>query len=160
MQTSFSPSNNSLGNSPATNKWLSSSANAVSSPSPSSAHKLFTDRNSSVSFEDAYLINMGSGPSPEPLMPGLTHQQPPPPSQDSHMQNSSLIQFDDDDSDIEEEATTAAHLEQIKSDVYSPDGDNEVAYPYESVFGEFHHPRTLNQDSDDENEDDNHQHPW
>jgi hypothetical protein len=165
MQTSFSPSSNSLGNSPAANRWLSSSANAVPSPSPSPAHRLFTDRNSSLSFEDAYLINMGSGPSPEPLMPGLTHQQPPPPPQDNHMQNSSLIQFDDDSDDEEETASkrSTVHLEEeqvksIASDVYSPDGDNEVAYPYESVFGEFHQPRPSDEDSDDD--EDNHQHPW
>ncbi|KAI8058653.1 uncharacterized protein B0P05DRAFT_559344 [Gilbertella persicaria] len=135
MQTSFSPSSNSLGNSPAANlKWLSSSANAIhgSSPSPNQ-QKLYLDKNSSVSFEDAYLIHMGSGPSPEPSsLLGLTPiQNQPLEEPETSMQHSSLIQFDED----EDEGSV-----QLKAshNVYSPDGDNEVEYPYESVFGELH----------------------
>lgn len=151
METSFSPSSHSLGNSPATNKWLSSSANAVPSPSPSSVHKSFTDRNSSLSFEDAYLINMGSGPSPEQLMPGLTNQQQP--LQDNHMQNSSLIQFDDDESDAEEETNNKRYTVHSKDEQVKPDGDNEVAYPYDSVFGEFRHLHPSDENSEDDETD-------
>ncbi|KAF1799995.1 hypothetical protein FB192DRAFT_1449478 [Mucor lusitanicus] len=185
MQTSFSPSSNSMGNSPATNlKWLSSSANAAmnASPSPSMTNKSFMDRNSSLSFEDAYLINMGSGPSPEPSMHGHTpQQQQPPPLQT--LDSSSLIQFDDDedeednsihhlkggidvirlegddeDADEHRDATKPSHAQQQQqSEVYSPDGDNEVEYPYESVYENLHHQRAVKEDSDDE---DDNQVPW
>lgn len=172
MQTSFSPSSNSMGNSPATNlKWLSSSANAAmnASPSPSMTNKSFLDRNSSLSFEDAYLINMGSGPSPEPSMHGHTPQQ----QQQQALQRSSLIQFDDDDDEedsisgvkegtdvirlegnddnddeVEESHSQISHQQQ-QSEVYSPDGDNEVEYPYESVYENIHQ-RPSKDDSDDD----------
>lgn len=150
MQTSFSPSSNSMNNSPAAAslKWLSSSANAamnggVPSPSPSSVNnKSFLDKNSSVSFEDAYLIHMGSGPSPEPSM--HNHQ--------NNMEQSSLIKFDDDDNnDDKEEEEDIIRLEDdldlVQKDVYSPDGDNEVEYPSESIFGEIRH---RSHQSDDE----------
>lgn len=183
MQTSLSPSSNSMGNSPATNlKWLSSSANAAmnaSSPSPSMTNKSFLDRNSSLSFEDAYLINMGSGPSPEPSMHGHTpQQQQPPPLQ--ALDSSSLIQFDDDedeeqdsihqlkggidvirlegDEDSTDDAIKRPLAQQQQSEVYSPDGDNEVEYPYESVYENLHHAgRVVKEDSDDEEDD---QVPW
>ncbi|KAI8336064.1 hypothetical protein EDC96DRAFT_579018 [Choanephora cucurbitarum] len=153
MQTSFSPSNNSVGNSPATNlKWLSSSANAIHV----SPHQRNMDRNSSVSFEDAYLIHMGSGPSPEPSSHlGLTpiqnrHLEDEDEIQTSVMQHSSLIQFDDDDDDLSVE-----QMESNRMEAYSPDGDNEVEYPYESVFGELH-TRISNPDESDEDD----QVPW
>ncbi|KAI9483370.1 MAG: hypothetical protein EXX96DRAFT_557957 [Benjaminiella poitrasii] len=163
MQTSFSPSSHqSLDISPAT-KWLSSSGannNNGSSSSPSSVsttHKSLSfspyyidgsntvNRNSSVSFEDAYLIHMGSGPNPEPAMLGII------PQQDDLMQHSSLIQFDDDDEQEEEEEEEEAIMQQERSDVYSPDGDNEVAYPYESIFGDFHSRPLNNNNNDDDN---------
>lgn len=177
MQTSFSPSSNSMGNSPATNlKWLSSSANAAmnSSPSPSMTNKSFLDRNSSLSFEDAYLINMGSGPSPEPSMHDHTPQQ----QQQQALQHSSLIQFDDyddedsingvkegidvirlegddgNDDEIEELNSQINHQQQ-QSEVYSPDGDNEVEYPYESVYENIHQ-----RPSKDDSDDDDDQVPW
>lgn len=136
MQSSFSPSSNSISNSPAATslKWLSSSANAAMNaavPSPSSVNnKSFLDRNSSVSFEDAYLIHMGSGPSPEPSMNGLQH--------------SSLIQFEEDmlQEDIirledDDGSESDDDLSPEQKDVYSPDGDNEVAHPSESMFVEI-----------------------
>lgn len=140
------------------------------------------DRNSSLSFEDAYLINMGSGPSPEPSMHGHTpQQQQPPPLQT--LDSSSLIQFDDDedeednsihhlkggidvirlegddeDADEHRDATKPSHAQQQQqSEVYSPDGDNEVEYPYESVYENLHHQRAVKEDSDDE---DDNQVPW
>lgn len=153
MQTSFSPSSNSLNSSPAAAslKWLSSSANAagVPSPSPSSMNnRSFLEKNSSVSFEDAYLIHMGSGPSPEPSM-----------NNNNMMQHSSLIQFDDDDDNqilqpeaeediirLEEDSDNSSIDEHpIRNDVYSPDGDNEVAYPSDSIFGDL---RNNNSDND------------
>ncbi|KAG1453622.1 hypothetical protein G6F56_007522 [Rhizopus delemar] len=109
MQTSFSPSE-SAGQSPA--KWLPTSANA-SSP------KLFTDK--TVSFEDAYLIHMGSGPSPESLQQVI---------------QSPLIQLDDHS--LEEETIRFESDVPIQKDLYSPDGDNEVARPFESIFEGFH----------------------
>ena len=155
MQTSFSPTSNSISNSPAAAslKWLSSSANATmngeaSSISPSSvAHRSFLDKNSSVSFEDAYLIHMGSGPSPEPSMNNNTG---------TNMYGSSLIQFDDEDDGkiVQESEEDVIRLEEdddnesiTQKDVYSPDGDNEVGYPSESIFGEI---RTRKKNSDDE----------
>lgn len=181
MQTSFSPSSNSMGNSPATNlKWLSSSANAVmnTSPSPSMTNRSFLDRNSSLSFEDAYLINMGSGPSPEPSMHGHTPQQQQQPQQ--ALDSSSLIQFDDDDEDnisdlkggidvirlegdddddssdeIKNSHSQHQQQRQQQSEVYSPDGDNEVEYPYESVYENIHQ-RPAKEDSDDDDD----QVPW
>ena len=160
MQTSFSPSNNSVGNSPATNlKWLSSSANAIHVSSASSPHhhqRMYMDRNSSVSFEDAYLIHMGSGPSPEPSSQlGLTlvqnrHlEEEDDEIQTGVMQHSSLIQFDDDDD------LSVQQMESNRMEAYSPDGDNEVEYPYESVFGELH-TRMSNPDESDEDD----QVPW
>jgi hypothetical protein len=142
MQTSFSPSSTSMSNSsPA--KWLSSSAKSANTqilPSPSLGSnisgKSFLDKNSSVSFEDAYLIHMGSGPSPEPP---------------TNLQHSSLIQFDNSSDDdlvvankrgMEEEEDIIKfedNLEESNSKVYSPDGDNEVGYPSESVYGDFNH---------------------
>lgn len=139
------------------------------------------DRNSSLSFEDAYLINMGSGPSPEPSMHGHTPQQ----QQQTPLQaldSSSLIQFDDDEDDEDsihqlkggidvirlegdEDADSVhdeikrPHLQQQQqqsSEVYSPDGDNEVEYPYESVYENIHQ-RTVKEDSDDDDDD---QVPW
>ena len=175
MQTSFSPSSNSMGNSPATNlKWLSSSANGAinASPSPSTTNKSFLDRNSSLSFEDAYLINMGSGPSPEPSMHGHTPQQQQQQQQQQALQRSSLIQFDDDDDEDSisgvKEGVDAIRLEgdddnedgelhsqishqQQQSEVYSPDGDNEVEYPYESVYENINH-RPSKDDSDDDDD--------
>ncbi|KAI8643803.1 hypothetical protein BD408DRAFT_384881 [Parasitella parasitica] len=190
MQTSFSPSSNSMGNSPATNlKWLSSSANAAmnGSPSPSATNKSFLDRNSSLSFEDAYLINMGSGPSPEPSMHGHTPKQQ---QQPQALHDSSLIRFDDDDDDDDDndndndddsssgvkqgidvirlgdndddnhgdddaERPRSSQLNQKQQEGYSPDGDNEVEYPYESVYENIHrHP------SKDDSDDDDDQVPW
>lgn len=152
MQTSFSPSSNSINNSPATTslKWLSSSANAamnggVPSPSPSSVNKSFLDKNSSVSFEDAYLIHMGSGPSPEPSM---NHNQ------NNRMEHSALIQFDDDEDLKEEEDIIRLEDDDLddnpQKDLYSPDGDNEVEYPSESIFGEIRDRSTRHHQSDDE----------
>ncbi|KAI9248359.1 hypothetical protein EDC94DRAFT_625046 [Helicostylum pulchrum] len=135
MQSSFSPSSNSISNSPAATslKWLSSSANAAMNagvPSPSSVNnKSFLDRNSSVSFEDAYLIHMGSGPSPEPSMNGLQHSSLIQFEED--MLNEDIIRLEDDESDSEGE------LSSEQKDVYSPDGDNEVAHPSESMFVEI-----------------------
>lgn len=157
MQTSFSPSSNSISNSPAAAslKWLSSSANAASVPSPSSVNtRSFLDKNSSVSFEDAYLIHMGSGPSPEPSMHNNNSSNTV-----NMMQHSSLIQFDDDDDKVVHEAEEdIIRLEDdddiehsiVQRDVYSPDGDNEVAYPSESVFGEIRDRSFQKKDSDDE----------
>lgn len=91
-----------------------------------------------MSFEDAYLIHMGSGPSPEPSMHTNTM-----------MEHSSLIQFDDED-EVKEEEEDIIRLEEddlVQKDVYSPDGDNEVEYPSESIFGEI---RDRSHQSDDE----------
>ncbi|KAG1235389.1 hypothetical protein G6F68_018921 [Rhizopus microsporus] len=77
---------------------------------------------------------MGSGPSPEPSMHGSTP-----------MQHSSLIQLDDDiRQSLEEDTIRFESDTQLQNDLYSPDGDNEVAYPYESIFEGFH----MQQDSD------------
>ncbi|KAI8997738.1 hypothetical protein BDB01DRAFT_772246 [Pilobolus umbonatus] len=149
MQTSFSPSN-SINASPAGLKWLSSSANtATHDGSLSSMTNLVSnrlDRHSSVSFEDAYLINMGSGPSPEPSMHGFATVPV------NYMQNSSLIQFEDEDEgkakesfdeDVirleqsdEERLDYEEKIEYEQQEIYSPDGDNEVAHPYDSIFGD------------------------
>lgn len=157
MQTSFSPSSKSISNSPAATslKWLSSSANAASVPSPSSVNnRSFLDKNSSVSFEDAYLIHMGSGPSPEPSIHNNNSSNTV-----NMIHHSSLIQFDDDDDKVVHEAEEdIIRLEDdddidhsiLQRDVYSPDGDNEVAYPSESVFGEIRDRSFQKRDSDDE----------
>ena len=128
MLTSFSPSE-SINNSPA-NKWLSTSANSPSS-------KLFANEKKSVSFEDAHFVNMGSGPSPEPSMHGSTP-----------MQHSSLIQLDDNNSLLEDDEYNVRfesdnNINQIQNHVFSPDGDNEVAYPYESIFDGFREPESF-----------------
>lgn len=160
--TSFTPSSTSMSsNSPA--KWLSSSAKSANNllfPSPSPGTKSFLDKNSSVSFEDAYLIHMGSGPSPEPP---------------TTLQHSSLIQFDNSDDDLlgststnaqgkdkqedimkfedEEEDDEQEEEERGGKKVYSPDGDNEVDQPSDSMFGDFrttHHQREVVEEEDDD----------
>ncbi|KAI9270875.1 hypothetical protein BY458DRAFT_539949 [Sporodiniella umbellata] len=103
MQTSFS-STEPISYSPA--KWMS-----TSSPKQFTADK-------TVSFEDAYLIHMGSGPSPDPL------------------QSSALIQLDDQS--LEEDTIKFESDLPLHDNLYSPDGDNEVARPFESVFEGFH----------------------
>jgi hypothetical protein len=123
MQTSFSPSN-SIGNSPANLKWLSSSANAASPTTPRS----IMDQHSSVSFEDAYLIHMASDPAAAVSI---------------NMQNSSLIQFDDSDASPDDDSLRFEQSQEVEKEeasesenkVFSPDGDNEMAYPSESIFG-------------------------
>ncbi|KAI8890122.1 hypothetical protein K501DRAFT_320098 [Backusella circina FSU 941] len=126
MQTSFSPSN-SIGNSPANLKWLSSSANAVSPTTPRSIR----DQHSSVSFEDAYLIHMAS----DPIAAISTN---------NNMQNSSLIQFDDSDASPDEDSLRFEQSQEVEKEkeesendnkIFSPDGDNEMAYPSDSIFG-------------------------
>ncbi|RCH97349.1 Breast carcinoma amplified sequence 3, partial [Rhizopus stolonifer] len=77
--------------------WLSTSANTFG--------KSFMNRNTSVSFEDAYLINMG----------GITEP---------------LIQLDEDVVRFESDP-------QLQNNLYLPDGDNEAAYPFESIFEGF-----------------------
>ncbi|KAG1464806.1 hypothetical protein G6F56_005008 [Rhizopus delemar] len=99
MQTSFSleePVSSSSSSSPA--RWLSTSANTFG--------KSFMNRNTSVSFEDAYLINMG----------GITEP---------------LIQLDEDVVRFESDP-------QLQNNLYLPDGDNEAAYPFESIFEWFY----------------------
>ncbi|KAI8886992.1 hypothetical protein K501DRAFT_213041 [Backusella circina FSU 941] len=110
MQTSFSPST-SIGNSPSSFKWLSSSAAAASPNTPRSL-MMMDHRKASISFEDAYLINMASDP----------------------MQHSALIQFDDSDDD--DDVIRLDQEKRKKEDIiFSPDGDNEIASPSDSFFG-------------------------
>ncbi|KAG1133355.1 hypothetical protein G6F42_001503 [Rhizopus arrhizus] len=121
MQTSFSFTN-SISSSPAsTVKWLSTSANAISGAA--SLSKFFANKNSSLSFEDAYLINMGNGPSSEPSM-------------NHHSTVSSIVHLKEDSSVEEEEVIRFENDLQNNNNLYSPDGDNEVAYPYESIYNE------------------------
>ncbi|KAI9262001.1 hypothetical protein BY458DRAFT_515538 [Sporodiniella umbellata] len=123
MQTSFSLEGSESSISPA--KWLSTS----SSSAPT--NRSFNNKNASVSFEDAYLINMGNGPI----------------SQQSQI--NSLIQLDNTISPyLEEDIIRFESDPQSKNDLYLPDGDNESAYPYESVFERFQikHPELQEQE--------------
>ncbi|KAI9498022.1 hypothetical protein BDB00DRAFT_800701 [Zychaea mexicana] len=137
---------------------------------------------SAISFEDAHLINMGSGPSPEDLLnldPRFSNSSNPilrangGNSSSSIMlpssSNGSLIQFDDDYNDGGGVVTTGSSSSHVGSrsskedvirlgeeedeelqhqqgqhptvidQVFSPDGDNEMAYPSESILVERDH---------------------
>lgn len=136
MQTVFptpSPTGLSYGSSPAGYKRLSSSAGAHSLQQPfiPGGH-VARSSPSTISFEDAHLINMGSGPSPEDLLlldprfnAGSFRPTP--------MHNSSLIQLDDDDEIV---PSTHGEEEGVADQLFSPDGDNEVAHPSESMLAE------------------------
>ncbi|KAI9256468.1 hypothetical protein BDA99DRAFT_516465 [Phascolomyces articulosus] len=126
---------------------------------------------SAISFEDAQLISMGSGPSPEDLLsldPRFSNNSTVRGNGSSIIlpssSNGSLIQFEDDDSmignnsvhdtlsskdeairlgaeDDEEVDVTLHHPHEasppssvIDQQVFSPDGDNEMAYPSESII--------------------------
>lgn len=104
---------------------------------------------SSISFEDAHLISMGSGPSPEDL---LTHHQQQQQQTRGNMalHHSSLIQFDEEEevrlpATPSMQSSSSIRLEDDDDDddppvmdqqVFSPDGDNEMAHPSESIFAE------------------------
>lgn len=100
---------------------------------------------SSISFEDAHLISMGSGPSPEDL---LTHHQQQQSRGNMPLHHSSLIQFDEEEvrlpvtpsmqssSSIRLEDDDDDNLPVMDQQVFSPDGDNEMAHPSESIFAE------------------------
>ncbi|OAD78698.1 hypothetical protein PHYBLDRAFT_157624 [Phycomyces blakesleeanus NRRL 1555(-)] len=138
MQTSFASSptlKTPLGSSPSQiGKWLSSSSGAMGSSHGSSGSIARSPmQTSSLSFEDAYLISMGGAPGLDTAYEtlGFTSQQ------QNNLENSSLIRFDEDE---EESRSSSVRLEESAhnmGEVYSPDGDNEVAYPSDSVFGEF-----------------------
>ncbi|KAI9312209.1 hypothetical protein BX666DRAFT_1989627 [Dichotomocladium elegans] len=116
---------------------------------------------SAISFEDAHLISMGSGPSPEDLLtndPRYAQQLSPhqqrsiaatTPGSFAQLHHSSLIYFDDADEyeatrggGIEQESVNSIRLdddgngELLMDHVFSPDGDNEMAYPSESILAE------------------------
>jgi hypothetical protein len=154
MQTTFSSSPyGMLGSSPIGTKRISSSAgNGSHSSRPT------TDRVPSLSFEDAYLISMGGGAT------GFEHTGGhgngfSPPSHTIHksieddsadpMEGSSLIRFDDDevvsaDFDMDDKDAVQVVAENFPQgayntilqgdQVFSPDGDNEVAYPSDSIL--------------------------
>ncbi|KAG0166346.1 hypothetical protein DFQ30_007310 [Apophysomyces sp. BC1015] len=152
MQTSFTPSptlKTPLANSPSGIKRLSSSAGAALSGSPM---RLSLNRNTSLSFEDAYLISMGGAPGLDTMYDGRDYLTDGAKRQDlvRDLERSSLIQFDGDDFDDEiKKSDDAIRLEDEDDDydstdvdiqgdqVFSPDGDNEVAYPAESIFSDL-----------------------
>ncbi|KAG2183400.1 hypothetical protein INT43_006406 [Umbelopsis isabellina] len=160
MQTNFSSSPyNVMDSSPVGSKRMSSSAgNTVQQYRPSA------ERVPSLSFEDAYLINMGGGATgfeTSGSMPGTGFTPPistsyssPKGDKESALQNSSLIRFDDDEllnasldlseKDLNENDAVQVVAENPSRDLYnpilqgdqvfSPDGDNEVAYPSDSII--------------------------
>lgn len=153
MQTSFSSSPYKvLGSSPIGTKRMSSSAG-----NGSHGNRPMTERVPSLSFEDAYLISLGGGGAIEhsgsPMLPGTGFTPPPAIHNNSEyngLQNSSLIRFDDDelvsadfdmdDNDaavqvVAENSSQGVYNTILQGDqVFSPDGDNEVAYPSDSVM--------------------------
>ena len=131
---------------------------------------------SAISFEDAHLINMGSGPSPEDLLlldPRFSNNSSTIRGNNSgsstilpSSSNGSLIQFEDDDHNSHHGTITSNKDEAIRlgshededvevelhhptittsstviDQVFSPDGDNEMAFPSESILVErnYHH---------------------
>ncbi|KAG2175203.1 hypothetical protein INT44_007691 [Umbelopsis vinacea] len=154
MQTTFSSSPyGMLGSSPIGTKRISSSAgNASHSSRP------ITERVPSLSFEDAYLISMGGGATGFEHAGGHGNGFSPPShaiskstedDSSDQMQGSSLIRFDDeevvsadfdmDDKDavqvVAENFSQGAYHTVLQGDqVFSPDGDNEVAYPSDSIL--------------------------
>lgn len=160
MQTNFSSSPyNVMDTSPVGSKRMSSSAGNTSQQYRPSAERV-----PSLSFEDAYLINMGGGATgfeTTGSMPGTGFTPPtstsyssPKGDKESALQNSSLIRFDDDEllnasmdlseKDINEDDAVQVVAENPSRDMYnpilqgdqvfSPDGDNEVAYPSDSII--------------------------
>lgn len=75
---------------------------------------------------------MGSGPSPEDLLL-LDSRFNAANFRPTTMHGSSLIQFDDDEQDI---PPTHGEEEGVADQLFSPDGDNEVAHPSESILAE------------------------
>lgn len=65
----------------------------------------------------------------------------------------------DEEADTVHDEIKRSHLQQQQSEVYSPDGDNEVEYPYESVYENIHQSAVVKEDSDDDEEEDD-QVPW
>ncbi|KAI7871060.1 hypothetical protein BDF14DRAFT_1330210 [Spinellus fusiger] len=141
MQTSFASSptlKTPLGSSPGQmSKWLSTSTGGMGSSHGSAGSTARSPMQiSSVSFEDAYLISMGGAPgldtnyeSNEFIPVRTSHQG---------LENSSLIRFDEDEDESRME--TQPSPEETGTglgEIFSPDGDNEVAYPSDSVFEEF-----------------------
>ncbi|KAI7857174.1 hypothetical protein BDC45DRAFT_566699 [Circinella umbellata] len=136
---------------------------------------------SAISFEDAHLINMGSGPSPEDLLlldPRFSNNSSTIRGNDNNNNNNgssiiftsssngSLIKFEDDDLNSHHGTIISNKDETIRLDgnededvelhhptvrtttsstvidqVFSPDGDNEMAFPSESILVErnYHH---------------------
>ncbi|KAM3581275.1 hypothetical protein VKS41_006101 [Umbelopsis sp. WA50703] len=160
MQTNFSSSPyNLMDNSPIGSKRMSSSAG-----NGSQQYRPGAERVPSLSFEDAYLINMGGGATgfeTSGSMPGTGFTPPistsyssPKGDKESALQNSSLIRFDDEEllnasmdlgeNDVDEDDAVQVVAENSSRDLYnpvlqgdqvfSPDGDNEVAYPSESII--------------------------
>ncbi|KAF7727201.1 hypothetical protein EC973_007899 [Apophysomyces ossiformis] len=152
MQTSFTPSptlKTPLANSPSGIKRLSSSAGAGLSASPM---RLSLNRNTSLSFEDAYLISMGGAPGSDTTYDGRDYLTDRAKHQElmQDLGRSSLIQFDGDDFDEDiKTSDDVIRLEDEEDDydstdvdiqgdqVFSPDGDNEVDDPAESVINDL-----------------------
>lgn len=156
MQTAFpTPSPTTLmgtscGSSPIGYKRLSSSAGTHQSPqrlSSGTGGLIARSSPSTISFENAHLISIGSGPSPEDVHP-FDHHQRYLHRTTTGMHESSLIQFDDDvvvDNETTADAIRLSEDDQdsVMDQVFSPDGDNEVAYPSESIFAESTQGRSI-----------------
>ncbi|ORX50916.1 hypothetical protein DM01DRAFT_1337518 [Hesseltinella vesiculosa] len=154
MQTTFSTSP-----SPRRNMRLSSSAgaNSMSNHNGLSMDAL-DERTASLSFEDAYLISLGGAPavyarpSTTDDMFFMTNSLKSSVSIGPTMSDtdSPLIKFDDSKASTQDDIDDELALEQPDDDVetlmqpdtvesagelvHSPDGDNEVGYPSDSMF--------------------------
>ncbi|RUS18593.1 hypothetical protein BC937DRAFT_88583 [Endogone sp. FLAS-F59071] len=143
MQTQLDNGNHPFapGRSPGVPKRLSSSAGATTGGLTMT--KPMMNRVPSHSFEDAYLVNMGSGLTMTST--NVSGYSPPPSihpamSPRIHASNESLlIQFDDTGAASFIGGTAGpgdAGIMGLGEDinVFSPDGDNEVEFPSDSVF--------------------------